>query len=93
MKNSSLSPVLLLLVGLAGKAARATELTFELTQHDRQCFYDEIEEGQLSTLEYQVSRSNLVGAKSSSLSATMVRPMQTSNNIPLYAPLVGVHIT
>jgi hypothetical protein len=32
----------------------ATELTFELAQRERMCFYEEIEGGVQATLEYQV---------------------------------------
>ena len=41
---------LALTVGLVG----GTELTFELLQHDKQCFYEEIEAGMEATLEFQV---------------------------------------
>lgn len=37
--------------------AEATELTFELPDRDKQCFYEQIEKGISCTLEYQVARS------------------------------------
>ena len=36
--------------------AEATELTFELPDRDKQCFYEHIEKGISCTLEYQVAR-------------------------------------
>jgi len=36
--------------------AEATELTFELPDRDKQCFYEHIEKGVTCTLEYQVAR-------------------------------------
>ena len=44
------------IVGL--QLVAGTELTFELLQHDKQCFYEEIEAGTESTLEYQVGLQN-----------------------------------
>ncbi len=35
---------------------RASELTFELPDRDRQCFYQEIEAGTQCSLEYQVCK-------------------------------------
>lgn len=51
----------MMMVALAAFAAllvipvvRSTELTFELLQHDKQCFYEEVASGVQATLEYQV---------------------------------------
>lgn len=53
----SLLVLLLTLPWLSG----ATELMFELPDRDRQCFYEEIEKGISSTLEYQVRQQNSRG--------------------------------
>ena len=53
----SMSAYWLCLVILAAFAAvllEATELTFELPDNAKQCFYEEVEKGQKCTLEYQV---------------------------------------
>jgi hypothetical protein len=43
--------VVALLCGRVG----GTELTFELKQRERMCFYEEVKGGEQATLEYQVS--------------------------------------
>ena len=54
---------LALLSGLTSLVG-ATELTFELLQHDKQCFYEEIEAGMESTLEFQASlKSSILFSK------------------------------
>ncbi|PKU47514.1 transmembrane emp24 domain-containing protein 7 [Limosa lapponica baueri] len=45
---------LLLVVALAACAARASEITFELPDNAKQCFYEEIAQGTKCTLEFQV---------------------------------------
>lgn len=45
----------LLLVALADSAARASEITFELPDNAKQCFYEEIAQGTKCTLEFQVA--------------------------------------
>ena len=45
--------LLLILLSLSWRC-EATELMFELSDRDRQCFYEEIEKGISCTLEYQV---------------------------------------
>ena len=54
--NMSVIAVLLLLafsfLGVGG-----TELTFELPDNDRMCFYEQIESGTSCALEYQVRRA------------------------------------
>lgn len=45
--------LLLLLLNL-GCAARASEITFELPDNAKQCFYEEIMQGVKCTLEFQV---------------------------------------
>lgn len=49
-------PALLLLLPLLGALDRATavELTFELPDNAKECFYQEIEKNVTSTLEFQV---------------------------------------
>lgn len=47
-------PPPLLLVALAACAARASEITFELPDNAKQCFYEEIVQGTKCTLEFQV---------------------------------------
>ncbi|RMB97078.1 hypothetical protein DUI87_26361 [Hirundo rustica rustica] len=47
-------PPLLLLWALAACAARASEITFELPDNAKQCFYEEIAQGTKCTLEFQV---------------------------------------
>ncbi|XP_033098112.1 transmembrane emp24 domain-containing protein 3-like [Anneissia japonica] len=39
---------------LSGSQVGATELTFELADNDKQCFYEEVEKNIKTTLEYQV---------------------------------------
>ena len=51
--------LLLLILKLAGYC-QGTELTFELPDRARECFYQEIVKGTQCSLEYQVSRSELV---------------------------------
>lgn len=46
----------LLLWALAACAARASEITFELPDNAKQCFYEEIAQGTKCTLEFQVHR-------------------------------------
>lgn len=50
-----LPPPLLLLLALAACAARASEITFELPDNAKQCFYEEIAQGTKCTLEFQVA--------------------------------------
>lgn len=45
---------MLLLWALAACAARASEITFELPDNAKQCFYEEIAQGTKCTLEFQV---------------------------------------
>lgn len=45
---------LLFLLALAACAARASEITFELPDNAKQCFYEEIAQGTKCTLEFQV---------------------------------------
>lgn len=45
----------LLVVALAACAARASEITFELPDNAKQCFYEEIAQGTKCTLEFQVA--------------------------------------
>lgn len=47
---------LLLLLQLSG-SVRASEITFELPDNAKQCFYEEIVQGTKCTLEFQVRRS------------------------------------
>lgn len=47
---------MLLLWALAACAARASEITFELPDNAKQCFYEEIAQGTKCTLEFQVPR-------------------------------------
>ncbi|NXD94652.1 TMED7 protein, partial [Chaetorhynchus papuensis] len=47
-------PPLLLVWALAACAARASEITFELPDNAKQCFYEEIAQGTKCTLEFQV---------------------------------------
>ncbi|XP_071436826.1 transmembrane emp24 domain-containing protein 7 [Pithys albifrons albifrons] len=47
-------PPLLLVAALAACAARASEITFELPDNAKQCFYEEITQGTKCTLEFQV---------------------------------------
>ncbi|NXB29945.1 TMED7 protein, partial [Eulacestoma nigropectus] len=47
-------PPMLLLWALAACAARASEITFELPDNAKQCFYEEIAQGTKCTLEFQV---------------------------------------
>jgi len=46
--------VLLVAVSWSVWRAEATELTFELPDRDKQCFYEQIDKGTRCTLEYQV---------------------------------------
>ncbi len=55
MKKDLLSSILVLLLSLSW-CCEATELMFELPDRDRQCFYEDIDKGVSSTLEYQVSQ-------------------------------------
>lgn len=48
---------LLLLLQLSG-SVRASEITFELPDNAKQCFYEEIVQGTKCTLEFQVRRSS-----------------------------------
>lgn len=45
----------MLVVALAACAARASEITFELPDNAKQCFYEEIAQGTKCTLEFQVA--------------------------------------
>ena len=54
MRRDMMSICLILLLGLSW-CCEATELMFELPDRDRQCFYEDIDKGTSSTLEYQVS--------------------------------------
>ena len=45
----------LLLLLSSSWLCQATELMFELPDRDRQCFYEDIDKGVSSTLEYQVN--------------------------------------
>lgn len=47
---------MLVLWALAACAARASEITFELPDNAKQCFYEEIAQGTKCTLEFQVPR-------------------------------------
>lgn len=49
---------LLLVVALAACAARASEITFELPDNAKQCFYEEIAQGTKCTLEFQVAAAS-----------------------------------
>lgn len=52
-----------LLVAVAASVlarAAAVELTFELPDNAKECFYEEIEKGTECTLEYQVGREDSV---------------------------------
>lgn len=47
--------LLLVLLVLRACAARASEITFELPDNAKQCFYEEIAQGTKCTLEFQVA--------------------------------------
>lgn len=55
VKRDVLAGILVLLLGLCW-CCEATELMFELPDRDTQCFYEEIDKGVSSVLEYQVSQ-------------------------------------
>uniref|UniRef100_A0A8B9C0L5 Transmembrane p24 trafficking protein 7 n=1 Tax=Anser brachyrhynchus TaxID=132585 RepID=A0A8B9C0L5_9AVES len=50
---------LLLLLALRACAARASEITFELPDNAKQCFYEEIAQGTKCTLEFQIRRGRV----------------------------------
>lgn len=63
-------PLPLFLVALAACAARASEITFELPDNAKQCFYEEIAQGTKCTLEFQVGGQTHGGSAALGLGAS-----------------------